>query len=208
MDEDVQPTPRSKVGRLLRAYDLEGLGDELVRRWTAEEGERSSLRDLAAYFNRELLRAALEDAGAAPLEGEAKNLYRLLSDEDVSGGIKVEVRNRLKREGVDVGALEEDFVSYQAIRTYLKDVREAEYESGSDADMVERMTRSMGRLRSRTASVAESNLRQLRNADEISISDPETFVEVTVFCDECGAQYTYDELLDRGGCNCRGAVEG
>lgn len=40
----------SKVARRINEYDLEGLGEEMARRWTAED-DRWSLRDLADHFN-------------------------------------------------------------------------------------------------------------------------------------------------------------
>ena len=56
--------PDSKVARLIDRYGLDGLGDELERRWTADGAERLSLRDCAALFNRRLLEEALLSAGA------------------------------------------------------------------------------------------------------------------------------------------------
>lgn len=51
-----------KLTRLIDEYDLKGLGAELERRWTADEN-RSSLRDLAEYFNHQLVEAAMTEAG-------------------------------------------------------------------------------------------------------------------------------------------------
>ncbi|NHN60706.1 MULTISPECIES: rod-determining factor RdfA [Halorussus] len=195
--------PTTKVGRLLERYDLgEAFGDRLEAAWLGEGVERRSLRDLADLFNRELLAVAMEDAGMAALDGEVENIYRLLTDDDVSSGMRTDARRRLDRNGVDVESLERDFVSYQAIRTYLKDVREAEYDDSAADDRVEKVAESVRRLRSRTVSVAEGNLDQLRNADELELGESRVLVDVTVLCEDCGAQYSYDELLERGGCDC------
>ena len=40
----------SKVARLIKKYDLQGLGAELEQLWTADE-DRKSLRELASYFD-------------------------------------------------------------------------------------------------------------------------------------------------------------
>lgn len=56
---------RLKLVRLIDECDLEGLGAELERRWTAAADERSSLRDLAEYVNRQLLRVAMNRGGDA-----------------------------------------------------------------------------------------------------------------------------------------------
>lgn len=194
--------PTTKVGRLLERYDLgEAFGDRLEAAWLGESLERRSLRDLADLFNRELLAAAMAEAGMSALDGEVENIYRLLTDEEVSSGMRTDARRRLDRNGVDVKSLERDFVSYQAIRTYLKDVRGAKYDTG-DADRVETVAESVRRLRSRTVSVAEGNLDQLRNAGDLTLGESRVLVDITVLCEDCVSQYSYDELLERGGCDC------
>jgi hypothetical protein len=59
----------------------------LVSNWTADE-HRRSLRELVEQFNLSVLWSALEDAGSRPLEGEVQNLYGLLTDEEVSSGVR------------------------------------------------------------------------------------------------------------------------
>jgi len=192
----------TKVERLIEQYDLgAAFGDRLEAAWLGEGVERRSLRDLADLFNRELLAVAMEEAGMAALDGEVENLYRLLTDDEVSNGMRTDTRRRLDRNGVDVDSLEGDFVSYQAIRSYLKDVREADYDDSPD-DRVEKVAESVRRLRSRTVSVSEGNLNQLRKADELALGESRVLVDITVLCEDCGAQYSYDELLERGGCDC------
>lgn len=195
--------PTTKVGRLVERYDLgEEFGDRLEAAWLGEGLERRSLRDLADLFNRELLAAAMDEAGMSTLDGEVENIYRLLTDDDVSSGMQTDARRRLDRNGIDVESLERDFVSYQAIRTYLKNVRNAEYDDSADTDRVENVAESVRRLRSRTVSVAEGNLDQLRNADDLALGESRVFVDISVLCEECGGQYSFDELLERGGCDC------
>jgi len=72
------------VLRLIEEYGLDGMGDELERRWTASGDDRTNLRDLAERFNQQLLAEALAEAGLQPLSGEIENTYRLLTDEDVN----------------------------------------------------------------------------------------------------------------------------
>ncbi|MFC7007207.1 rod-determining factor RdfA [Halalkalicoccus salilacus] len=112
-----------KVGRVIREYGLDGLGTELEIRWTGKGGDQYSLRALADRFNQRVLEAALEDAGVRSLEGDVENRYRLLTDDDVSAGMHQQARRELERAGVDVDALESDFVSHQSIYTYLTDHR-------------------------------------------------------------------------------------
>ncbi|MFC7133223.1 MULTISPECIES: rod-determining factor RdfA [Salinibaculum] len=189
-----------KVARLIDEYGLEGLGPELERRWTAED-DRMSLRDLAAFFNQKLLAESLADADDRPLDGEVENLYRLLADDDVSTAERTRVRRRLERNGVELEMLLDDFVSYQAIRTYLKRNRNADTPS-DDTDPVERHTESLQRLQAKTATVTESKIEQLRERGDLTVDEPTTTVDIRVLCETCGSQYAVGELLRRGGCDC------
>jgi len=205
MTEDASGGGRtsSKVARLIEEYDLgDTFGDELERRWTADGDERESLRDLADRFNRRLLEAALLSAGASTVDGEIDNLYRLLTADDVSSGMRTEARARLEREGVDVDGLESDFVTYQAIRSYLTEYRDAEYERPSDSEQIESVVDTIQRLRSRLRSITEGSLERLRSTDRLALGTFRLFVDVDVLCEDCGAQYGVVELLERGGCDC------
>lgn len=191
---------RSKVVRLLDEYDLAGLGKELERLWTADE-DRYSLRELATHFNQELLERTLEKANVQLLDGEVENIYRLLTADDVSTAEQTRVRRRLEREGVDPESLESDFVTYQAIRTYLKDHRGAEY-APDETDPIERERENIQQLRGRTSAVTEGKLKQLRNGDHIALDDFRTLVNIQVVCESCNTQSEVLDLLSRGGCDC------
>lgn len=190
----------SKVVRLLEEYELEGLGEELERRWTATE-DRQSLRQLAHLFNERLVEAALRNAGSQPLDGEAANLYRLLTADDVTSADQTRARRQLERAGVDSEQLEANFVTYQAIRTYLKSHRNAEY-TPDETDPLERETTNLQQLRGRTVSVTEGKLNQLLESDELRLGEFRTIVDIQVVCEDCNTQYDVVELLERGGCDC------
>lgn len=191
----------TKVGRVIETYDLHGLGDELERRWTEPDGERDSLRTLADVFNRRVLEAAMEAAGMDPLDGEIENVYRLLTDEDVTAGTRTETEGRLRQENVAVDELNGDFVTYQAIRSYLQDVREASY-SRDDVDDVAAARSSFERLIGRTTAVIERRLDQFRNSGSLTLGRFRVRTTVTVYCEECETQYDVAALLTRGGCAC------
>ena len=195
------PGPRGKVERVIDTYDLGGLGGELERRWTGVDGERESLRQLADRFNRAVLRAALDRAGSSPLDGEVENTYRLLRDDDVSPGMRTEVRRQLERDGVDLDRVESDFVSHQAVHTYLRDHRGAELER-EERSRVEKEARTIRRLQGRISVVTESGLDRLVKAEDIALGDFEVLADVQVYCADCGAQYEAVELIERGGCDC------
>ncbi|MFB6121908.1 MAG: rod-determining factor RdfA [Haloferacaceae archaeon] len=192
---------RPKVARLLDEYGRDALGAELERLWTADTDERRSLRDLADYFNEELLATAMSEAGLQTLDGESENVYRLLTADDVSDADRQRTRRQLEREGVDVDALLDDFVTYQAIRTYLKEHRGAEY-SRSDEDRTAVEKTNIQRLRGRITAVTEGKFEQLRDGGHLSLGDFRVLVDVAVVCEDCGTQYEASELLDRGACDC------
>jgi hypothetical protein len=194
---------RPKVARLIEAYGLDGLGAELEHRWTAEGEDRWSLRDLADHFNRRLLEAALADADVRTLDGEPANVYRLLTDDEVSDADRTRTRRRLERDGVDVDGLLDSFVSYQAVRTYLREYRDAEY-AEPEGDRLATERENLQRLQGRTESVTEGKVQQLRRGGHLEVGSVRTLVEVAVVCEDCGARYEISTLLDRGHCDCDG----
>lgn len=192
---------RYKVGRVAEEYGLADVGDELAEWWSRDEDSKS-LRELADHFNRRVLRAVMEDAGMSPLDGEVDNTYRLLTEQDVSSGVRTEIRKKLERNGIDVDELEADFVTYQAVRTYLREGRGVEHERGTDAQRVENVRQNVLQLQNRTVTVTEEKLTQLDRTDRIDLGEFRVLLDVRVFCEDCGTQSGVDELLDQGGCEC------
>jgi hypothetical protein len=194
----------TKVERLVDEYDLDGLGRELRARWTDDGDERMSLRELADYFNERLLEAAVADAETQVIDGEVSNLYELLTDEERSPGDRAEAESWLERAGVPPESLRADFVSHQTVYNYLKNHQDAEYEGDrkSDAERIDDGKATVRRLKGRLARVAESTVESLANAGVVDTGDIDVFADVRVYCDDCGRQYAFPELLDRGGCGC------
>lgn len=199
--QDGDMTRRYKIERVAEEYALAGIEDELVELSTRAE-DSFSLRDLATYFNEEVLRAAMADADLNPLEGEAENTYRLLTEASVSSGVRTETRKKLERNGIDVDQLEADFVTYQAVRTYLRNARGVEYDRQTNEERIETVAESVARLENRTTTVTEEKLDQLRRTDRIALGEFRVLLDLRVFCEDCGTQYEVAELLDRGGCQC------
>lgn len=127
------------------------MGAELDRRWIAEE-DRQSLRDLATYFNHQLLSQALANAETRVLDGEIENMYRLLTADGSTDQMRI--RRRLERDGLDVETLERDFVTYQTIRTYPNKYRNAEY-SLKEVDLIKREIENIQQLQGRIELITE-----------------------------------------------------
>ncbi|MFW5965276.1 MAG: rod-determining factor RdfA, partial [Halodesulfurarchaeum sp.] len=168
--------------------------------WTGPKDERASLRDLAARINRAIIERALERSGAHPLAGEIETIYQALTGE-ADGATERDVRGRLDRLDVDLEALEDDLVSYQAVRTYLRSVRGLSYES-EPVDPVHASQERIQRLRGRLRAVTVDQLEALSDRGAIDYEDGRVLVQVQVYCEECGRQFDVEELLELGGCAC------
>lgn len=190
-----------KVARILSEYEIVDVGDELAVRWTAEDN-RMSLRDLADYFNKQLLKSQLDQQRVDMLPGEVENMYTLLTDEDVTSGTRIQVENRLSEHGVDVEDLRSDFVSRQAIHTYLTKHRQETYDEPDTDEIIERRLEELQRLKSRQRAVTEQTISTLRNKNRLDLGEFQILSPVQIQCTDCGRQFDLTTLLDRGGCEC------
>lgn len=185
-----------KVGRNAGAYGLDGLDERLLER--REEG--ASLRDLETVVNRSILRAALRDAGEDVI-GDAGSVYEKLTGDDVSAGERTEVRERLALAGVDVEALRADFVSYQTVRTHLRECLDVD--TARDVSL----TRSdaLGTIqwaRSRSEGIVGRTIERLQGEDGFHAGDVEVSYVVRVSCLDCGTSDTVEAFVEGGGCQC------
>jgi hypothetical protein len=203
MGADADDKPDNKVERVIRKWGLDGLGNELERRWLGEGYEQQSLRELADHFNRRVLEQALDEANVVTLEGELDNTYELLTGDDITQGARTQARNRLEREDVDVDDVLGDFVSHYAVHTYLREHRGVEYPSADDEDQRERSVETIRRLTSRLTAVTRRNVENLRSTDRLDVGPVDVITDVQVVCEDCGRQYDAVELVERGTCECR-----
>jgi len=203
MGDHCDDRPASKTARLIDRYGLDGLGDELEARWTGSGRERLSLRDCAALFNKRLLEAAMLDAGMDTFQTDVDTTYERLTDEGVTTGIRTDTRNRLERNGLDVAEIERAFVTYQAIRSYLTEYRDAEYERRSDDEKVRNDLESIQRLLTRTLSVTEERIETLRSTGRIDVASFEVLLDARVLCQGCSRQYSVTDFLEQRGCDCQ-----
>ena len=190
---------RTKVARVIDERDLTGMGARLEAAWTGESGDRKSLRDLADEFNRAVLESSLRSVGSAPMEFEVSGAYRALSGEPNADATRA--RRRLEREGVDVEALTSDFVTHQAVHTYLTRDRDAALPE-RDRDPRERKIESIEKLQGRLSAVTESALSSLAASGALDGDEYDVLVNVRTVCPDCGAGQPVSELVRQGGCDC------
>jgi len=199
-----------KVGRGIERYGLDGLDAELVRRRRESD---ASLRELADYTNRRILAAALDAAsvdlsdtlyGAVDDEDAVEVLYDTLADDETPTERVARVRTRLVQNGVDVEAVQSDWVTHTTVRSHLREClevdtsREASITPDDGRDTIEW-------ARNRCANVVGETLERLRRADLISTGPLDTSVTIQVTCTDCGATYRPGRLLSERACDCGGA---
>jgi hypothetical protein len=178
-----------KVCRVLAERGLEEYERRLLRQWRGEDGDRKGYRQLARWLNVTLLRREMETAGLPTLGDEPASKYdRLRSDDHAS-----EVTTVLEREGIDVGRLRSDFVSYGVVRTHIVDCLDEEYEStqrsGWETDTIEI-------ARDHAATKIGEAVSALAGKDEIGVgNDVTVHPDVEVECERCGVRLPLGSLL-------------
>jgi hypothetical protein len=189
-----------KVCRVLHERGLEHYDDRLLSEWKGEE--RKGYRQLARWLNVTLLRREMDRAGLSTLGNEAESKYDRLQD---GGTTAEEVTDMLEHEGVAIGALRDDFVSYGVIRTHLKDCLGAEYEPKEstewERDAIE-ITRSHARDK------IDSAVQSLVNKGKLATDEVSVHLTVELECERCQARVPLRRAQRRGSlCTCTEADE-
>ena len=191
----------TKIDRVVKEYGLEGVGDELEERWLGtNETEQSSTRELADYFNKEILRSAIRESDTFTLSGDVEEVYRALADGE--SGDATLVRSRLEQSGIDVEAVTSDFISHQTVHRYLKGHREVER---PERDPERKLADAVGvvqRLQGRTTAVTEQKIETLNNDDVVSVGEFSVLNDVQVICESCGRSHEVTSFFEQGGCGC------
>lgn len=197
-------TTRSKVHRIINEHNLGEIGEELEHRWKGEGRSRQSLRELADFLNRRILQEMVEQSNELAVDGEIENLHRLLTGDDVSASDRARAEQKLNRAGIDVESIREDFVSHQAVHTYLTKIRGVKLDSreASSSETLESRKNSIQKLRSRLTAMTEWNIQNLQDTNRLSIGSFDVTTSVTVHCRDCNNSFDITELLDKDHCDC------
>lgn len=187
-----------KVDRIADEYGLGSIDDEL-RRAKADGG---SLRELETLVNHRLLKQAFLDAGNPLLPGEVETLYDLLTDADVSQGTEIQLRDRLETAGIDPDSLGRDFVSYQTVRTHLRDCLGVDTARQQEIS-ADRERQTVFGILGRTEQIVQDSVDRLAAADELTTGPLSVSVTARVTCEACAHSYSLDELLAQQSCACR-----
>lgn len=185
-----------KIGRNTEKYDLDRLDERLL----TEREEGASLRALERVVNTAILRTTLRTADRE-IVGDVSSFYGKLTDDDASAGERTEVREWLSLAGIDPEELTGDFVSYQTVRTHLRECLDVETNrrqslSVSDAEG------TIEWARSRSEGIVERTFERLNRSGEFDADAISVDHVIRVTCTNCERSYPVDTFLDRGGCHC------
>ncbi|WP_135306427.1 rod-determining factor RdfA [Haloarcula amylovorans] len=196
-------SPRSsKVARVISEYDLDNFGVELENRWLGNSREQQSLRTLADVLNRRILKSAMTESGMLVRQDRINQLYTALTDDETTEGTRLEVLNELNQEGVDTDAVQNDFVSHQAIHTYLREERGVEREN-NNTDQIAKTQDTIERLQGRLQAVTEKSIKNLISTGRLVLGSFDVIITIQVVCTDCSQQYDIVDLFERGHCDCR-----
>lgn len=185
-----------KIGRKAAKYGLDGLDDRLLDR----QADGASLRRLETVVNESLLRAALAAADTDVFR-DVSTIYRTLSDEETSAGVRTETEAWLSRVGVDPVELDEDFVSYQTVRSHLRDCLDVDTTRESSLSVAD-AEGTIEWARSRSEGIVGRTIERLADTDGFRCGDVDVTHVVRVTCADCGGSYPVERFLDSGGCDC------
>jgi hypothetical protein len=183
-----------KVCRVLDERGVDHYDDRLLEEWQADRSQRKGYRALARWLNVTLLRREMDQAGLPTLGGEAASKYERLRDDDRDSA---EVERMLRREGVGIDALVDDFVSYGVMRTHLLECLDAEYESAESASDWE--AESIRIARDHAGEKITDAVRSLVNKDEIAVGgDVSVRIDAEIECGECEVRAPLRRVRRRG----------
>ncbi len=189
-----------KVDRVRDKYDLYNLDARLEHRYrSTDEG----VRQLEDWINCQILERAMEKAGMTVLDGEERNYYRLLTNDEVLDSARREARGELREASVDVDEVESNFVSYQTVRKHLNECldidtsRDYNPDPGADLQQIKKM-------RQRVTNVIEGSLARLSREDVAHIEDPSVTVSFKIRCGNCRRRHDVIEFLSGNAtCTCQ-----
>ncbi|PNW65518.1 UNVERIFIED_CONTAM: hypothetical protein BEN50_22595 [Euhalothece sp. KZN 001] len=191
---------RTKIDRVVERYGLRRIPEQLRDLWLGTGDEQRSTRELADWFNRQVLGAAIADLPAVTISGDVDQIYTQLQGEDSAD--RRLIRDRLIQRGVDIDEVEANFISHQTVYRYLTEELGVQQPTPSPEEQAERAVETVGRLRGRTSAVARQSVETLISTDQAQIGPFSVITDVQVICEQCGRSFDLPTLTETGGCGC------
>lgn len=195
-------TPQQhKIVHVAEKYDLDDIGDELVTYWIGD-GPDKSVRELAEYFNFRVTDTALRSAGVI-LDREVVESIA----EKLSAGDAPLTETEFGDSEIDLSEVKTDLVTYQAVYTYLREVRDIEYPKTvqSKSQRID----DLRNLHGRVAKVSRKTTTQLIQEGDVDGPAPRIEVDATALCLDCQTETDLLIYLHNGSCpspECRNNV--
>lgn len=186
-----------KVGRNIDKYGLSTLNEEMVER---RETQDASLRDLEDWMNSQLVKCAL-DRIDEPFVGDPETVYRLLTSDETEVERQIEILDLMHESEVDVDAIEQDFVSYQTVRTHLRECLNVSTDR-QGVETVEEGLEVIEWIRGYGNNVVERTLSRLARQDRLRAGTLDIAISITVACDDCGHISDLQSFIQQRGCEC------
>jgi len=182
-----------KVCRVLDERDMKQYEKRLTDQWQADKPQRKGYRQLADWLNTMMLRREMDRAGLSTLGNEPESKYERLRDDDET--VAAEVRTDLRNEGIDVGELDADFVSYGVVRTHIKECLDLD----RDVESTDWEEDAIAYTREHATGKLEDAVRSLVGKGELSAcGDIDVHVTLEVECEGCHSRVPIDRALRRG----------
>lgn len=170
--------------------ELDSIHDYLAARWTGAEGYRSvGYRQLADWFNRQLLRRVYDEHGRSTTGTRLDSEYGALTGDDDL--VREEVVADLAATGIDAEAVVDDMVSPRTMHRHLTGCLDAEKspqeaETDWERASVERAREQLEEKVAKAASALASK-EALLGADAADID-----VRIYLACPECATRVTLE----------------
>lgn len=178
------------------ARDSRTLDEELVARWTGEEGfQEQGYRTLTEWFNRRLLKRVYDRNGRETTGARLDSDYEaLVGDDELT---RLEVIDDLAAEGIDAEAVRTDMISWSTMRTHLTECLDAEKEPAEATTDWERDTIDIARNHARGK--IEEAVSSLGNKGNLAGgASADVAVDVSLECDQCSTSAPLVVALERG----------
>lgn len=191
--------PKKKIIRVSERYGLDEIGEKMAEMWTnPNQDERKTLTELRDYFNRNVLEKAMKKNGMEPVPGEIEYAYEYLFDDDTPHSDKMDVKNRLESNGVDVAQVVDDFInSPQTIHNFLRDVHQAELERSKDDRSPKQKARDhLKSLNRRYEAIVSDMVDDMVNKDDLEDADYDITLEWYITNTETGEEKLISDILE------------
>ncbi|MFC6720182.1 rod-determining factor RdfA [Halobacteriaceae archaeon SHR40] len=191
------PDACCKLARVTEAYQLQGIDDELRRRY--EDGD-ATLHELADYINDRITAVALGVIDNPP-ETEPGTVRAALQGEETIPATRRDDLRATVAGQLDIELLTGSYVSHETVRRHLNEHLDVSTSRGG-FDTFDEFKDALEAYQRQYENGVESALERAGTKGLIDGGEFRVF-STRIQCDHCSETFRIKELLDAGGCNCQ-----